>query len=115
MNHITKEMLTNTFQGLSPEIITLLGKTLKNELKTVINQLNEIIATDGINSITPSFDNIFACFRPFTSLTDIKVIIIGQDPFIGLNEATGYAFSVSADMTIPPSTKIFINVCNDIN
>jgi uracil-DNA glycosylase len=62
------------------------------------------------------------CFPPkdlilnsLTNLNNTKVIIIGQDPYHGQNQAHGLAFS-TLDTTIPPSLKnIFKELKNDLN
>jgi uracil-DNA glycosylase len=62
------------------------------------------------------------CFPPkhlilhsLTNLHNTKVIIIGQDPYHGQNQAHGLAFS-TLDTTIPPSLKnIFKELKNDLN
>ncbi len=41
----------------------------------------------------------------FTDIDDIKVVILGQDPYINENEAMGLSFSVPKDKKIPPSLK----------
>jgi len=52
----------------------------------------------------PSPENIFKVFS--TPIDKIKVVIIGQDPYINPGEATGLAFAVPASVNIPPSLKI---------
>ena len=37
------------------------------------------------------------------NIKDIKVIFLGQDPYIKKNQATGLSFSVPIDSAIPPS------------
>lgn len=54
--------------------------------------------------IYPSKDNIFTAFR-LTAYSDVKVVIIGQDPYHGPKQAHGLAFSVSKDVKIPPSLR----------
>ena len=54
--------------------------------------------------IYPSMDNIFTAFR-LTSYADVKVVIIGQDPYHGPNQAHGLAFSVSKNVKSPPSLR----------
>jgi len=55
-------------------------------------------------SYQPKTENIFKVFeRP---LSDIKVVILGQDPYPTPGDATGLAFSVSKDTRIPKSLRI---------
>lgn len=56
------------------------------------------------HTIYPTQDKIFQALN-LTDLTDIKVVILGQDPYHGPNQANGLAFSVSADQAIPPSLR----------
>ena len=64
----------------------------------------------------------YQCFPPknlilhaLTNLNKTKVIIIGQDPYHGENQAHGLAFS-TLDTTIPPSLKnIFKELNTDLN
>jgi uracil-DNA glycosylase len=47
---------------------------------------------------------IFQAFE-LCSLNKVKVVILGQDPYIGLSQAQGLAFSVSNTCPIPPNLK----------
>jgi len=55
-------------------------------------------------SIFPPKSQIFNAFEN-CSPTDIKVVIIGQDPYHGAGQACGLSFSVSEDVKQPPSLK----------
>ena len=47
---------------------------------------------------------------------NVKVVIIGQDPYHGLGEANGLAFSVNKGVKIPPSLRnIFLEIHRDLN
>ena len=47
---------------------------------------------------------------------DIKVLILGQDPYHGFGQANGLSFSVNKQTMIPPSLKnIFLELENDLN
>ena len=52
----------------------------------------------------PSPENIFRCFNYF-NIEDTKVVILGQDPYHGDNQATGLCFGVSEGVRAPPSLK----------
>ncbi|MBP5343374.1 uracil-DNA glycosylase [bacterium] len=61
----------------------------------------------------PKKENIFNCFK-LTPYENIKVVILGQDPYINDNEAMGLCFSVKEGIPYPPSLKnIFIELKND--
>ncbi|URJ33190.1 uracil-DNA glycosylase [Candidatus Blochmannia vicinus] len=62
----------------------------------------------------PKQKDIFNAFR-FTSFESVKVVIIGQDPYHGPNQAHGLAFSVLPGVLIPPSLKnIYKELVSDI-
>jgi uracil-DNA glycosylase len=53
----------------------------------------------------PEKSNIFRVFRD-VPLDKVKVVIIGQDPYIRFNQAIGRAFAVPKEMMNPPSLDI---------
>jgi len=62
----------------------------------------------------PEKEVIFAAFD-FCSLEDLKVVIIGQDPYHDHNQANGLCFSVKAGIKHPPSLKnIFKEIATDL-
>lgn len=52
--------------------------------------------------IYPKMDDIFAAFN-LTQFDKVKVVILGQDPYHGPNQAHGLSFSVQPGVKIPPS------------
>ena len=52
--------------------------------------------------IYPPADDIFNAFH-FTPLPDVKVVILGQDPYHEEGQAHGLSFSVRPGIEIPPS------------
>ena len=54
------------------------------------------------HQIFPPADDIFNAFA-LTPLHDVKVVILGQDPYHGDGQAHGLCFSVKPDVEIPPS------------
>lgn len=62
---------------------------------------------DGLASIFPPEDMIFNAFNHF-NFEDLKVIIIGQDPYHQKGQAMGLSFSVPENIKIPPSLKNII-------
>lgn len=54
------------------------------------------------HTIFPEKKNIFAALK-YTPYENVKVVILGQDPYHGLGEAHGMAFSVCPGIKIPPS------------
>ncbi len=60
----------------------------------------------------PPKELIFAAFN-YCDYKDLKVVIIGQDPYHGENEANGLCFSVNDKMKIPPSLRNIFREMND--
>ena len=64
--------------------------------------------------IFPLKSNIFKAFS-MTDYNDAKVVILGQDPYHGVNEANGLCFSVNDGVKLPPSLKnIFKELDSDL-
>lgn len=64
--------------------------------------------------IFPKQTEIFNAFRN-TPYRDVKVVILGQDPYHGVNEAEGLSFSVKVGIRKPPSlVNIFKELQDDI-
>ncbi|MEP3371299.1 MAG: uracil-DNA glycosylase [Maribacter dokdonensis] len=62
----------------------------------------------------PIKNDIFAAFD-YCDFNDVKVVIIGQDPYHGPNQANGLCFSVKDGVKHPPSlVNIFKELENDI-
>ena len=65
--------------------------------------------------IYPSTENIFRALE-LVSPRDVKVVVVGQDPYHDINQANGLAFSVDKNNTIPPSLKnIYSEIKSDLN
>lgn len=55
-------------------------------------------------NIFPEKENVFNLFNKI-KFKDIKVVILGQDPYHGVNQGNGIAFSVNENIKIPPSLR----------
>ena len=65
--------------------------------------------------IYPEKENLFRAFKE-TKLDDVKVVILGQDPYHEEQQATGLAFSVPGGLKLPPSLKnIYQEIENEYN
>ena len=65
-------------------------------------------------TIYPKQNEVFNAFR-YTSFENVKVVILGQDPYHGPKQAEGLSFSVSDDVIKPPSLKnIFKELESDL-
>ena len=88
------------------------------------NEFEKPYFHDLENKINEEYEN-FVCFPPkeliFEALNkcsfeDLKLVIIGQDPYHGENEANGLCFSVNDNVKIPPSLRnIFTEINNDLD
>lgn len=56
------------------------------------------------NTVYPPADDIFNALH-LTALKDVKVLVLGQDPYHGANQAHGLSFSVLPGQRIPPSLR----------
>jgi uracil-DNA glycosylase len=89
---------------------------LQNEFeKTYFRDLTSFVASEYENKqCFPEKESIFAAFN-FCSLEALKVVIIGQDPYHGVNQANGLCFSVKDGIKYPPSLKnIFKEFATDL-
>ena len=87
-------------EEFNKEYFKKLGIFIKNEYKT--------------KTIFPPYENIFDALR-FTDYDEVKVVILGQDPYHGLGEAHGLSFSVKENVKMPPSLQnIFKELYSDL-
>ncbi len=77
---------------------------LKDEFKKEYYlKLREFLKTEyGTRRIYPNMYDIFNSLK-YTSYSDVKAVIIGQDPYHGAGQAHGLCFSVQKGTAIPPS------------
>lgn len=71
---------------------------------------------DEYNSKTiyPAMEDIFNALN-YTPFSDVKVVILGQDPYHGPNQAHGLSFSVQTGIQPPPSLRnIFKELTEDL-
>lgn len=73
-------------------------------------QIN-IVAESEHSIIYPSHRDMFTAFK-LTPLDQVKVVILGQDPYHGVGQAHGLSFSVGLDCDVPPSLR---NIYKEIN
>jgi uracil-DNA glycosylase len=64
--------------------------------------------------VYPPAPQVFRAFE-LSPLEKLKVVIIGQDPYHGIKQANGLAFSVNKDIAIPPSLQnIYKEISQDL-
>ncbi|MCG3718476.1 uracil-DNA glycosylase [Aliarcobacter butzleri] len=80
--------------------------------KPYYEKLKEEIDKRYENSIVfPEKQNIFKAFF-LTKFEDLKVVILGQDPYHGIGQAQGLSFSTPSNIKNPPS---MVNILKEIN
>jgi uracil-DNA glycosylase len=90
---------------------------LKNEFeKPYFDNLQEFISDQRKQfTVYPSHEHVLRAFE-LTSHADTRVVILGQDPYHGANQAHGLCFSVQNETALPPSLKnIFKELQSDLN
>ena len=89
----------------------LYSSSIKNKLENIL----DIIKNNSDAVIYPSYENIFRALN-LTNFKNVKVVIIGQDPYHGENEANGLSFSINKNVKITPSLRnIFKELESDLN
>ena len=87
---------------------------MKDEFQKDYFQKLQTFVAEAYKNTTcfPPKDLIFNAFNHCLP-SDVKVVIIGQDPYHGFGQANGLCFSVQEGIPIPPSLKnIFIEIKN---
>ena len=83
----------------------------QTNLPSILNTIDKLSETE---TIYPNPNDIFRVFE--LSPSEIKVVILGQDPYYNPEQATGLAFSVKTDIKTPPSLQnIFKELKSDLN
>lgn len=90
-NKVHPSWLPPLTTAIDPSLLTLIGNFLQEE------------AASG-KVVYPPAEDVFSAFR-MTPLSDVKVVILGQDPYHGEGQAHGLAFSVNQGVRIPPSLR----------
>lgn len=101
---MTEQLTWNSVIGIEKE-----KDYFKKILQYVTNE------RDNGKIVYPAQQDVFNAFR-FTDFSNIKVVILGQDPYHGPNQAHGLSFSVLPGVKVPPSlANIYKELANDIN
>ena len=93
-------------------MVIKMKEILKNNWKYVLNEefekdyyknLRSFLVTEYKTKIIyPNMYDIFNALH-YTDYDDVKVVILGQDPYHGPNQAHGLSFSVKPGVKAPPS------------
>ncbi|NLW51773.1 MAG: uracil-DNA glycosylase [Tissierellia bacterium] len=90
----------------------IIEKNLNKDRLTEI--ISNVDSKRALTDVYPPKDEVFN-FLKLTAFDDIKVVIIGQDPYHQPGQANGLAFSVNDGIKFPPSLRnIFIELNSDL-
>ncbi len=81
-------------------------KRLEGEFeKPYFQELTKFVREEYVNgAVYPRPENIFRAFE-LTPFDEVKVVILGQDPYHGPNQAIGLSFAVNEGIPLPPSLR----------
>lgn len=96
-------------ENLHPSWKTILNEEISKPYFKALEK--EITKEYKSNTCYPKQEDIFTAFN-LTPLDEVKVVIIGQDPYHGIGQANGLCFSVNPDIAPPPS---LINIFKEIS
>lgn len=80
----------------------------KDYYKNLMNFLDDEYKNQ---EVYPSREDVFNALN-YTDFNDVKVVILGQDPYHGKGQAHGLSFSVNKDIKIPKS---LVNIYKELN
>lgn len=105
-------MKPNNKMSINPQIEESWGHVLHDEFnKDYFAQLKQFLVTERQQYVVyPQGRDIFAAFN-HTPFHKVKVVILGQDPYHGPNQAHGLCFSVQKGVQTPPS---LLNIYKEI-
>lgn len=104
MDKIRLQINNNWAEALADEFSKDYYSSLENFLKK--EELD--------NTIFPKKEDIFNAYN-ITDINNVKVVILGQDPYHGINQSHGLAFSVNDGIKFPPSLRnIFKELLDDV-
>lgn len=113
INQFNKKLdyLTDSFSRISPDWQLFLENNCWDTLLSIDGKLSELSKTEAI--YPPKEQMLRVLEKPCDFY---KIIIIGQDPYHGENEANGLAFAVNSGIKTPPSLRnIFKELVNEFN
>lgn len=100
---MAKKILSNDWQDVVGEEFD----------KPYYTELREFLKEQYANeTVYPPQDEIWSAFE-HTPFKDVKVVILGQDPYHGQGQAHGLSFSVKPGVRIPPSLRNIFKELND--
>ena len=97
-------MLESALDAVTTDWKPLIIRILDKYPDIALQLKGEYTKYEGFTNIYPPVEKIFSAFNHFNQ-ADLKVIIIGQDPYHQMGQANGLAFSVEPGVKIPPSLR----------
>jgi uracil-DNA glycosylase len=93
---------------INPSWLPIIGDEFE---KSYFKKLNDFLDMEYQNQTCfPPRELVFNAFNQF-NFEDLKLVIIGQDPYHGLGQANGMCFSVNDGIAFPPS---LLNIFKEI-
>lgn len=90
----------------------VIGKEFEKPYYKALRQ--QLIEEYQTRKVYPDMHDLFNALH-FTAYKDVKVVIIGQDPYHGPNQAHGLSFSVKPGVSVPPSLQnIYKELARDL-
>jgi uracil-DNA glycosylase len=102
------------FENIQPTWLSILTKEFE---KPYFKAIEKKLITDEAEGkvIFPNESLIFEALK-LTPFNEVKVVLLGQDPYHGQGEANGLCFSVNEGIKIPPSLRnIYKELLTDIS
>lgn len=94
---------------ISNDWLNVLGEEFR---KPYYKELYQFVKNEyDTTQVFPPSEEIFTAFH-LTPLSEVKVVIIGQDPYHNIGQAHGLCFSVKPDVDIPPS---LVNIYQELH
>ena len=86
----------------------------KEASKPYFENLKSFLASQNKDTVFPKETDYFNTYV-LSAVNEVKVVILGQDPYHGVDQAHGLAFSVQDGCVVPPSLKnIYKELVDDI-
>lgn len=97
------EKFKSSFDNISEEYMEILKGNNEELLNKTLQTVYDKVEGD-LECLAPKVEEIFNAFR-LCPWDNLKVVIIGQDPYPTRGNANGLAFSVRRGVNVPPSLK----------
>ena len=129
LNYISYKIILQIILFLSSPLFAILN--IERDVILMINTFKEFIEIESQKEYYKKLKEFviyeyehYTCFPPYknifhalsiTDLKDVKVVILGQDPYHEVNQAHGLAFSVLCSKLPPSLINIYKEMADDLN